>query len=727
MSTSKDKGTQLDLTGMGAAYIRVSDDQSDTQRQYAAIHAFEQRHEVTIPQHHWFKDEGWARDQADKRPDFQRLMKLAEAGRLNWIVVDRLDRFGTKDAHQLVHYLYRLRECGCKLYDGTDREWTAEDIATIITAVVEGEKSKGEQTSKSHRVLGAKAEYARAGEWQGGPVPFGLDVACYPRQGDTQKELWRVVLEGLHKRLKVYPDRRKERFDDKGNFPNHQEETEVLRLTPSKDEGKLAAAVSVFKRYAAEAVNFTALAKHLNDLGWTNNYGGLFQGQHIERMLRDTIYIGYYAWNRSHFGKFHRYKDGQTVLELNYDEKVSPNERDDWVKSGRLFPPLVDLKTWNAVQRKLEQRTKRPRSPSSAEYYLAGLLHCANCGGKMVAGHVRPTTKFPRKDGHAGPRQEYHCGTYQKAAARGRLKECNCLRNGVFQDILEPVIDQWLEEVGHRLDLLTEGLDAKSLTDRLDGRETEASKNLADGIDRLERYLMEHHPEEYHDIRAEEEARLAEGEAIRAATAAGAHTGPVPRLTGKARAQLEAALKAHKDDPVDYGPGGFLRVLLDCYRANFDPAAVDAELARAEAELADRLEQWRDLPKVPAVQAKARERLKALGTRIDELKRQKENVAEVVSGYYRELDELQLAVIAAKSALRAGSGERALRQKAAKLRDIIDHIDCTFTATGQTGSGWGKKNSQLATVTIYPVAGDVAEFSADSKGTLLYSSAHSRI
>ncbi len=37
------------------------------------------------------------------------------------------------------------------------------------------------------------------------------------------------------------------------------------------------------------------------------------------------------------------------------------------------------------------------------------------------------------------------------------------------------------------------------------------------------------------------------------------------------------------------------------------------------------------------------------------------------------------------------------------MRAVIQRIECTFTATGVSGSGWGKKNAQLATVTIYPV------------------------
>jgi DNA invertase Pin-like site-specific DNA recombinase len=128
----------IDLTGSGAAYVRVSDDQQDTARQYAAIEAFQKRQGVTVPQSMWFEDEGWARDTASKRPDFQRLLKLAEAGKVKWIVVAERDRFGTTDADEFVHYRYLLRQWGCRLYDAMGVDWTKKDIATVITAVVEG-------------------------------------------------------------------------------------------------------------------------------------------------------------------------------------------------------------------------------------------------------------------------------------------------------------------------------------------------------------------------------------------------------------------------------------------------------------------------------------------------------------------------------------------------------------------------------------------------------------
>jgi DNA invertase Pin-like site-specific DNA recombinase len=689
---SKVNGEALRLSGQGAAYIRVSDDVQDTQRQYDSIRAFEKRHGVPIAKHLWFKDEGWARDQADVRPAFQQLITLAEQGRVQWIVVDKLDRFGAKNSKQLIVYIYRLEEAGCKLYDSLDNDWTAEDMATPIITMVEGEKSKAEQRDLSYRNLGAKVSYARDGEWQGGPVRLGFDVACY--QKGTKQELWRVVFEGLHKRLKVYPDGHTERFDGKGNFPVFQWETEVLRLAPSKDRAKIAAAVGTFQRYAAESVSFTALAHSLNERGFRNSYGGYFQSHHVEGMLEDPIYLGYYTFNRRHFGKFHRFTDNRvTALEKpNYQGKQSRNANADWVQSReRLFEPLVKQTVWEAVQRKLSQRSRRVNAPRSSAQYLAGLVYCANCGCRMVTGSSRKPTKNPRIDGFRGERHEFFCGSYFKAvryrflAKKGKLKdgqdqpECKCLRNGVFQDVLEPYLIRYLEETGQRLHLLTQGSDEDDPRRyNLIDRETEHWWEFQLGLERLKTYLRRHHPKEYQAI-----------------------------LTD-----------SHSEDATEYE---FIMSCVDLYQSTFDPAKVATEIQQLEAEHTALVELWNDLPTARAKE-KAKEKFEAVEARIDHLRRQQEDVAEVVASHYQELLDVQEAISAAERAMQSEAGERALRQRAEALRGIIQRIECTFAATGQTGAGWGKKNTRLVKVTIYPVVGAVAEYRAEEKGLINHSS-----
>src|SRR4051812_22533649 len=113
--------TKTELQGRGAIYFRVSTDQQDEQRQRTTVHDFLARNGIVPENVATFEDHGWSRHEADKRPEFQRLLTAVEAGRIQWIAVDALDRFGTKSKDQLVHYRYRLQEAGCKLFDCSGR------------------------------------------------------------------------------------------------------------------------------------------------------------------------------------------------------------------------------------------------------------------------------------------------------------------------------------------------------------------------------------------------------------------------------------------------------------------------------------------------------------------------------------------------------------------------------------------------------------------------------
>jgi Recombinase len=67
-------------------------------------------------------------------------------------------------------------------------------------------------------------------------------------------------------------------------------------------------------------------------------------------MLENPAYMGRYAYNRRHCGKFHRHAEGRVTADLNLKEKESKNGRADWVVSERqLFDPLIDVDIWEKV------------------------------------------------------------------------------------------------------------------------------------------------------------------------------------------------------------------------------------------------------------------------------------------------------------------------------------------------------------------------------------------
>ena len=140
---------KLHLEGPGGAYLRVSGDRQETERQLASRAAFEKRHERRrLPQHHRYEDD-MPRDLSAKRQDFQRMLKAAAAGTLQWIFVDHIDRFGFADEWELVELIQVLRKAGCKLYDSNDDEWTARGLMSFFKAGLAGHSSHDEQVKKS--------------------------------------------------------------------------------------------------------------------------------------------------------------------------------------------------------------------------------------------------------------------------------------------------------------------------------------------------------------------------------------------------------------------------------------------------------------------------------------------------------------------------------------------------------------------------------------------------
>jgi hypothetical protein len=238
---------------------------------------------------------------------------------------------------------------------------------------------------------------------------------------------------------------------------------------------------------------------------------------------------------------------------------------------------------------------------------------------------------------------------------------------------MEPFIERYLEETGQRLDILTAPAADDLVTDRLEDEEHGHWWEFALGLERLKIYLQKHHTEEYH----------------------------------------RSVAYNSGEDATEYE---YVQGLVDLYRKRFDPSAVDAEIAKLEAEYDKLMEGWRDLPTAIA-KARAKKRFEEVEARIEQLREQKKDAATVVEEHYHEMETLRDAIEDATKAFQAVSGERALRHKAEAIRKVIQRIECRFVATGKTGGGsWANRGHKLVSVTIYPLVGEPLEL--DSEGAL---------
>jgi len=403
------------LTGNGGWYIRVSGDEQDTESQRQSVQRWLTENRLAVGPQFRFEDDGYERDRPELRPEFQRMLKCAEAGLVKWIVADRQDRFGTKNKHQFIHFMYLLREAGCEFITTDGKVWTDDNMMTFFEGGIGAETSEKEQKEKSHRTLRGKINKAKKGEYQGGHVPFGMDVACYGVDG---QEKWRVIIDGRKligtkpgkggrqrrvyslRRLKVLPNGGVEVFEGHRTFPA-VEKTDKLRLAPSKDQRLLDVVVDVFTKYAEEATCPTTLANYMNTLDIKHSYADRWEHYHVREMLKNPIYIGRQRWNSHGQGRFHEYLGGsQKPVSDARGGRI--RSKADWVLSDeQLFEPVVPMAVWDAVQVKLEKNPPQRRSPRSPDLWLRGLLYCSHCG-QLMRGVNRPT------------RHEYVCSTYAK-------------------------------------------------------------------------------------------------------------------------------------------------------------------------------------------------------------------------------------------------------------------------------------------------------------------------
>jgi hypothetical protein len=269
----------------------------------------------------------------------------------------------------------------------------------------------------------------------------------------TSAEAWRVEITGRtleriettttgHKkrfyhitRIKINPDGTRKSYDGANNFPP-TERDQVLQLRPTDEADRLDAIRSIFRRFATEAINPTQIATSLNELGATPPaYSEQWTTSQVQQILRNPIYIGRQSFNKNGQSHYVEHVGGQRRLVTN-DKGNRRRAKADWIISEPIFPPVIDLDTWAAVQAKLEATPVQKRAPKAAELWLAGLVFCTGCGARMRG--------YSRKK--EGGQAEYICASYASKAPGSK-----CQRNSITHEQLESYLIDWLDRAGKLL------------------------------------------------------------------------------------------------------------------------------------------------------------------------------------------------------------------------------------------------------------------------------------
>nr|DAV29242.1 MAG TPA: integrase [Bacteriophage sp.] len=307
---------------IGAAYVRVStddqldlspDSQLDEIKKYAAANDI-----VLSPDYIFMEQEGRSGKKAENRPEFQRMISTAKVKPkpFDCILVWKFSRFARNQDEST-------------FYKGMLRKKLGIDVISVSEPIMEG-------------MYGRLIEMII--EWQDEFYSYNLGVEV--KRGMTKK----AELQGYQ----IVPCLGYAAVGNGKPFVIVEDEYKIVE--------------DIFRMYALENLDRTAIARRLNAQGKKAKRGNPFEQRTITRILTNPFYNGTVSWNGISFQGSHETR--QSVTDL-YD-----------ICQERL---------------KQEFRPVKRRSISTCRHWLSGILKCSVCGATMSyngGGKSRPDAVF---------------------------------------------------------------------------------------------------------------------------------------------------------------------------------------------------------------------------------------------------------------------------------------------------------------------------------------------
>ncbi|XZE56097.1 recombinase family protein [Planctomycetaceae bacterium SH139] len=318
------------------------------------------------------------------RPEFQALLRDAERGRFEAILLHEQSRFSREDIFDVMFHWRLLREAGVDIVTCQRGRLRFDDLGGIITAIIDQHGAREESIKLATRVVSGQRLRASQGKRIGGTL-WGYDREMYDDQGKLVKRI------GFKERFRKPP-------------------TWSSQLVPSED-----ATVVDSIRWMFEAVRQGHSVGHvcrgLNERGLTTIADKRFSYNTVLGMIRNATYAGRLVAGKTSKAKFCRFdQEGLIIVEDAHEAIVSPD-------------------VFDAVQVTLAARKRSHQRGDVGKYMLSGLVRCVHCGNRMHGVH--------RKErGRPTPQVFYQCGNAPLTPGF----DPNCPHPAVRQDRLESFV-----------------------------------------------------------------------------------------------------------------------------------------------------------------------------------------------------------------------------------------------------------------------------------------------
>lgn len=259
------------------------------------------------------------------RPEFQRMMRDAKAGRFQVIIIEALDRFSRNLADT------------ARLFD--ELKFQNVEIQTLSGGTVNTMQIgfMGTMNQMFLEELAKKTRRGQRGRVAAGRIPGGLSFGYDMVPGDERG------------RRVINPDQAK-----------------IVRR--------------IFRDYA-KGISPRKIAKQLNSEGIASPRGREWQASTINGnvkrgngILPNRLYIGEIVYNRQTFTK-----DPRTGK-----RRGRMNPESEWIIEPVPELRIIDQKLWDKVAARKAKNTSYPTYQRRAKYLLTGILSCHKCGGPYI-------------------------------------------------------------------------------------------------------------------------------------------------------------------------------------------------------------------------------------------------------------------------------------------------------------------------------------------------------
>lgn len=306
-----------------ALYIRVSTSKQEElspDAQKRLLLEYAKKNNFSVLPEHIYLENGISGRTVEKRPSFQKMIACAKNKEFDAILVWKFSRFARNQEESIV-------------YKSLLEKYNVQ-VISISEPIIDGPFG-----SLIERIIEWFDEF------------YSLNLATEVKRGMTEKAL-RGGYQSYAPLGYTYTS---------GGVPEiSPEEATVVKY--------------IFESYL-EGLDYSSIAKKLNEKGYKTKRGNLFELRTVRYILKNPYYIGKVRWNRAPHSAY------------------SDNPEEEIIVADGKHEPIISEELFNSVQSRIDAEfsPKKRKGVGLTKHWLCGVLKCGICGATMT--YYKPSGK----------------------------------------------------------------------------------------------------------------------------------------------------------------------------------------------------------------------------------------------------------------------------------------------------------------------------------------------